>query len=176
MYYENLSASCILDRKTSKSLHTSCMGIKSPFNVIYSQFPLSGPLLGLQKWSLGQISFLPNRCALGGQLCYLIFKKKSKQEVNFVSPTYSGRIYLMHQRSWTIIILLTVPLGPESQYLPPDMLPPSSSPESLMPHEDQYGMSQLPPRSLAGQFTSLPPNHPDVPSETWWHKQTSSRF
>ena len=67
-----------------------------------------------------------------------------------------------------LIFLFSVPMGPgpESQYLPPDMMPPSSSPEPLMP-EDQYGMPQLPPRSLAGPYSSLPPNHPDVPSETW---------
>ena len=57
-------------------------------------------------------------------------------------------------------------MGPESQYLPPDMMPQSGSPEPLMAPEDQYGV-QLPPRSLAAQFTSLPPNHPDIPSETW---------
>jgi len=52
-------------------------------------------------------------------------------------------------------------LGHDGPYLPPqEMMPPCSSPENIMSHDEAYMMTSLPPRSM--------PQYQPHPGDPWW--------
>lgn len=58
-------------------------------------------------------------------------------------------------------------MGPEPQFLPGDMIHPSSSPDPIQMHaHDGPYRHPGPPNSMAGNFSSL--SHSEMAGEAWW--------
>ncbi|XP_062589850.1 LIM/homeobox protein Lhx5-like [Saccostrea cucullata] len=82
--------------------------------------------------------------------------------MNFLPPTSQGTPPLSMEQS----LHHNNNLGPEAQFLPGDMIHPSSSPEPIPMHaHDGPFRHGGPPSSLAGNFSSL--SHPEMAGEAW---------
>lgn len=66
-----------------------------------------------------------------------------------------------------IMLFLPGNMGPDPQFLPGDLIHPSSSPEPIQmhPHDGPY-RHPVPPNSMAGNFSSL--SHSEMAGEAWW--------
>ena len=63
------------------------------------------------------------------------------------------------------------PLGPEGQFMPGDIMPPSSSPDNLPLHSEESFLSNVPgrPTNMNGCFPPLAHlgHRPEMTSEVW---------
>ena len=68
-------------------------------------------------------------------------------------------------------LLISGPMGPEGQFLPGDIMPPSSSPDDLPLHSEENFLSNGPgrPNTMNGCFPPLAHlgHRPEMTSEVW---------